>query len=113
MWESIKSFFRRVGNAIIRIVEQVINFFTHVVSYFKRLFSEGKIKQGRDTPFIIKSEKLKQMVHEAPEINAGIFQATYNEYTEEVENVRCVEGDLDEPTRNALNQSNNGIVTLS
>ncbi|MBQ0155592.1 MAG: hypothetical protein KBT22_03330 [Bacteroidales bacterium] len=113
IWEAIKGFFHDAWNAFKRILVAIIDFFTHIAGYFRDLLTRGEIQQGRDTPFIIENKKLKKMIHEAPEINAGIFQATYNEETEEVENVRAVEGQLDDKTKNALSKSKNGIVTLS
>lgn len=88
-----------------------------VASYFKQLNQEGKIQQGKHTPFIIKAEKLKQLVKDETfnDVNDNsLFLASYNEDTEEVENVMIVEcRSIGESLEKALSSSESGIVTLS
>ncbi|MCQ2200066.1 MAG: hypothetical protein MJZ19_10160 [Paludibacteraceae bacterium] len=113
IWEFLKGVARAFWDACKRIYAVVTEFFSTVVNNFRNLFRNGKIRQGKDTPFITKGETLGQLVHDAPNIPAGVFAATYNEETEEVENQTIVEGQLDSQTKSALERSENGIVTLS
>lgn len=84
-----------------------------VVAYFKGLL--GKIKQGEDIPFVAKASKMVEVLPELEIDNAAssLFIATYNEITEDVDNVLILEyKTLGETLSNALSKSNNGIVTL-
>lgn len=85
-----------------------------VVAYFKGLL--GKIKQGEDVPFMAKASNFTlhypQLKIEKPD--TSLFLATYNEKTEEVENVLILEyKELGETLKSALEKSDSGIVTLS
>ncbi|MCQ2194858.1 MAG: hypothetical protein MJZ28_07895 [Paludibacteraceae bacterium] len=113
IWDFLKNVARSFWSSIKKIARIIISFYKEVVGHFQKLVNSGKLQQGRDTPFIAKNETLKRMIHEAPNFNAGIFEATYNENTEEVENIVVVEGQLDAQTEDALSRSKNGIVTLS
>lgn len=113
IWDFLKSVARSFWNACKRIYAAVKEFFATIVNNFKQLVRNGKIQQGRDTPFIANGETLKNLVHNAPNFKAGVFAATYNEETEEVENYSIIEGQLDAKTQSALNSSQSGIVTLS
>lgn len=113
IWDFLKSAAVAFWNACKKIYAVVREFFATVVNNFKELVRTGKIKQGKDTPFITKGETLGNLVHNAPNVNAGVFAATYNEETEEVENPTIIEGELDAQTKSALDRSENGIVTLS
>ncbi len=113
IWDFLKSAARSFWNMVKRVVAAIGEFFKTIVDNFKQLIRNGRIVQGRDTPFILDPKKTKEMLANAPNVQAGVFSATYNDETEEVENMTQIEGQLDEQTRNALNRSNNGIVTLS
>lgn len=97
--EAFKSFCRKVKNFFIKIINGILNFFSHVVSYFKGL----SLKQGKDVPWIARRDEFREMLHNAPVKNVGIFQGTYNELTDEIENVRDLQADaLDQDTINIL-----------
>ncbi|MGN0223122.1 MAG: hypothetical protein ACI4AM_03740 [Muribaculaceae bacterium] len=112
MWESIvnafKSFLQRVKNFFRKIINGILNFFRDVVSYFKGL----RLRQGTQVPFIANREKFKEMLHNAPVKNVGIFSGVYNEVTDEIENVQDLQADaLDAQTKQVL--GNEELVVLS
>lgn len=82
-----------VCNVLDWLIEQVqglVNLAKHVVAYFRGL----KLRKGHDVPFIAKSDKLKEAIHNAREVHVGgIFEGTLNEDTDEIENLREVYGD--------------------
>lgn len=103
MWESIvnafKSFLQRVKNFFRKIINGILDFFRDVVNYFKGL----RLRQGTDIPTIFDREKFKELIHNAPVKNVGIFTAVYNEETDEIENVQEIQADaLDEQTKAIL-----------
>ncbi|MBQ0155593.1 MAG: hypothetical protein KBT22_03335 [Bacteroidales bacterium] len=87
-----------------------------VVSYFKDLLNKGELRKGKDTPFILTNDTFRQIVKE-PMIDLAhqsLIMASYNEETEEVQNVTVVEyKTLGESLKKVFSQSKNGIVTLS
>lgn len=113
VWDFLKSVASSFWKMVKRVVAVIGEFFKAIVDNFKQLIRNGRIIQGRDTPFILDPKKTKEMLANAPNVNAGLFSATYNDDTEEVENMTKIEGQLDEQTKSALRSSNNGIVTLS
>lgn len=113
IWEFLKSAARSFWSMVKRVVAAIGEFFATIVNNFKQLIRTGKIQQGRDTPFILDPKKTKEMIANAPNVDAGLFSATYNDETEEVENMTQIEGQLDAQTKSALSRSQNGIVTLS
>lgn len=105
---AIGALFDAIGELVAIIIDGVFSFFKHVVSYFKGL----ALRKGRDIPFIADENKLAELIHKAPTKNVGIFEATYNEDTNELENYRAIEADeLDEDTKNILDQEK--LVVLS
>ena len=79
-----------VLNWFVEKVKGLINLAKHVVAYFRGL----KLRQGRDVPFIAKSDALKDAIHNAREVHVGgIFEGTLNEDTDEIENLKEVYGD--------------------
>ena len=112
MWESIvnafKSFLQRVKNFFRKIINGILNFMRDVASYFKGL----RLRQGQHVPFIANREKFKEMLHNAPVKNVGIFTAVYNEETDEIENVQDLQADaLDAQTKQVM--GNEELVVLS
>ena len=112
MWESIvnafKSFLQRVKNFFRKIINGSLNFFRDVVSYFRGL----RLRQGTDIPWFAKRDEFKEMLHNAPVKNVGIFTGVYNEETDEIENVQEIQADaLDEKTKEIL--GNEKLVVLS
>ena len=79
-----------VLNWFVEKVKGLINLAKHVVAYFRGL----KLRQGRDVPFIAKSDALKDAIHNARKVHVGgIFEGTLNEDTDEIENLKEVYGD--------------------
>ena len=79
-----------VLNWFVEKVKGLINLAKHVVAYFRGL----KLRQGRDVPFIAKSDALKDAIHNAREVHVGgICEGTLNEDTDEIENLKEVYGD--------------------
>ena len=79
-----------VLNWFVEKVKGLINLAKHVVAYFRGL----KLRKGHDVPFIAKSDKLKEAIHNAREVHVGgIFEGTLNEDTDEIENLKEVYGD--------------------
>lgn len=110
IWDGIAGIFEMVVDFISLIIDGILEFSRHVVQYFRGL----KLRKGRDMPFIAneQSEKFRQMIHQAPVKDAGIFQGTYNEDTNEIENCRSLEADeLDEKTKQIL--GNEPLVVLT
>lgn len=109
---AIKNFFETIGQALKIIVVAIINFAKQVVNYFRGL----NLKQGKDTPFIVKNSKLKDMIHEAPVKKVGIFEGVYNESEDRITEGRVINAnDLDEKTEGILDAAkpDNPIVILN
>ena len=97
--DAISDLFDLIGEVISYIIDGVLSLWNHVTAYFKGL----KLRKGRDIPFIANQEKLKDIIHQAPVKNVGIFEGTYNEDTDKIENYRMVEADeLDPQLKNVL-----------
>ena len=110
IFDALETLFDWIGEIVSIIIDGVIEMFTHVVSYFKGL----RLRRNRDVPFIANenSPKFRQMLHQAPVKNVGIFEGTYNEDTDEVENYRSLEADRLDPTiKQAL--GNEPLVVLN
>lgn len=102
-WQYIKHIYKKIINGI-------INFYTHIVGWFKSLM----LKQGRDVPFIANanSPQFRQLLKEAPVKNVGIFQGVYNEDTNEITYNEYLQADaIDAETRNILGKET--LVVLS
>lgn len=103
-----------VFNYLIETVKKyfvaVLNFMAHVVNYFKNL----NLDPNKQTPFVMDAKKLKEMIHNAPVVNCGVFEAVYNENTEELESYRHISSNqLDAQTRDILSKDEDGLVVLS
>lgn len=92
------------------VIEGAVKLVQHVVGYFQEL----KLRQGRDIPFIANETKLKiaDKIHNAPVKNVHIFEATYNEDTEEIENYRSIAADeMDQELKNVLGKEELVVLT--
>lgn len=108
IWEWLKGAARAFWNAIKRLVIAIVNFFTHVLDYFKRLL----LRPERHKPFIADLSKLKQEIKDAPVKNCGIFEGVYDEVTDDIIHTQIVESNsLDAKTREIL--GNEKLVVLS
>ncbi len=107
---TLGNFFRLIGRALKRLVIRFIQFFKHVVSWFKQL----SLDPQEDTPFIVDAEKMSELLNDAPVVECGIFEGVYNEETNTITHHRLIESDdIDDQTENILSRSNNGLVVLS
>lgn len=108
IWEWLKGAAQSFWNAIKRFVVAVVNFFSHVLNYFKGLH----LQKQRHTPFLADLRKLKSEIKNAPVKNCGIFEGVYDEYTDEIIHSQVVESDsLDAKTREIL--GNDKMVVLT
>lgn len=92
------------------IIEGILYLATYVVDYFKGL----RLRKGRDIPFIANKnhKQIREMINKAPKKNVGIFEGTYNEETDEIENLRDIEADqLGDDVKDVL--ENEPLVVLS
>lgn len=108
--KTLGNFFRLIGRALKKIVLKLIQFFKHVVNWFKQLALDPR----EDTPFIIDATKMNELIKDAPVVDCGIFEGVLNENTGTITHHRFIETDeLDERTEDILSRSNNGLVVLS
>lgn len=88
-------------NVISTIIKGVLNFFTHVVKWFKSL----NLNAHKDVPFIANadSEQFRQMLKKAPTKNVGIFQGVYDLDTDSISHYEYLEADdVDSQTSEVL-----------
>lgn len=78
---ALRTLFTAVKNFLVTVIRGILNFFKEVVTWFKNL----RLDPNKHTPFVADAKRLKQLIHEAPEVNVGIFEGVYNEETEEIE----------------------------
>lgn len=108
IWEWLKGAARAFWNAIKRLVAAIVNFFTHVVSYFRNL----RLQKNRHKPFVADLSKLKAEINDAPVKNCGIFEGVYDEVTDDIIHTQLVESDtLDAKTQEML--GNDKLVVLA
>ncbi len=108
IFDAIGTLFDAIGDLIAWVIDGVLSFFDYVVDYFKGL----KLRQGRDVPFIADENKIADLIHKAPVKNVGIFEGTYNEDTNEIENYRAIEADeMDSQLKSVL--GNEKLVVLT
>ncbi|MGM9816408.1 MAG: hypothetical protein ACI304_05050 [Lepagella sp.] len=108
IYDALEALFEWVKDIARKVINGVLSFFHHVVDYFKGL----RLRKGRDIPFIADKEMLADMIHQAPVKDVGIFEATYNEDTNEIENYRLLEADeLDERTEDLLEDEKLVVLT--
>lgn len=89
IFNALDDFFAGIAELISYVIDGIISIFDHVISYFKGL----TLRKGKDIPFIANREQLADLIHNAPVKNLGIFEATYNEDTGEIDNARMLEAD--------------------
>lgn len=105
-----KTFKEEIVDLVRLIIHGVVTLLSYVVDYFKGL----KLRKGRDIPFIADETKLNiaERIHNAPVKNVHIFEATYNEDTEEIENYRSIAADeMDSQLKDVL--GNEPLVVLN
>ena len=108
LFEKLTDFFDFIGEIIAIIIDGVITLFDHVKCYFRGL----NLRRGRDIPFIADENKIADLIHNAPVKDCGIFEATFNEDTQKIENYRLLEADaLDDDIRECLGDEK--LVVLS
>ena len=108
--QTLRNFFRMIGRALKRVVIRFIQFFKHVVTWFKQL----SLDPQEDTPFVVDAERMNELLQNAPVVECGIFEGVYNEETNTITHHQLIEAEyLDEQTESILSQSNNGLVVLS
>lgn len=106
--DAISDLFDLIGEVISFVVDGILSFFSLVVDYFKGL----SLRKGHDIPFIADANKLANIIHQAPVKDVGIFEGTYNEDTDEIENYRMVEADeLDSETKKILGDEKLVVLT--
>ncbi len=82
MFQWIIDAIKSLGRWIINVIQGVINFFTHVISWFKN----QKLDKKKDTPFIMKAtDDMKQMLGQAPTKKVGLFEGIYDKNTDNIE----------------------------
>ncbi|MGN0237396.1 MAG: hypothetical protein ACI4AK_04845 [Lepagella sp.] len=108
IYDALEALFEWVKDIARKVINGVLSFIHHVVDYFKGL----RLRKGRDIPFIADKEMLADMIHQAPVKDVGIFEATFNEDTNEIENYRLLESDeLDEKTEDLLEDEKLVVLT--
>lgn len=108
IFDAIGSLFDMIGDLVAWVIDGILSLTEYVVDYFKGL----KLRRGKDIPFIADENKIADLIHKAPEKNVGIFEATYNEDTNEIENYRALEADeMDSQLKSVL--GNEKLVVLS
>lgn len=108
IFNAIGSLFEIIGEIAAWVIEGVLSLTKYVIDYFKGL----KLRKNKDIPFIADENKIADIIHKAPEKNVGIFEATYNEDTNEIENYRAIEADeMDSQLRSVFD--NEKLVVLS
>lgn len=92
------------------IIEGILALTKYVVDYFRGL----RLRKGRDIPFIADKnhKKIRELINQAPKKKVGIFEGTYNEDTDEIENLRDLQADeLGQDVKDILD--NEPLVVLS
>ena len=106
--DALRNFFIALKEFVQKIIQGIISFVQEIVNNFKTL----SLVRNRDIPFIANTEQLKDLIKNAPVKNVGIFEATYNQQTDEIENARYLAADeIDEETQEVL--GNEKLVVLS
>lgn len=106
--DAIGTLFDMIGDLIAWVIDGILSFKDYIVDYFKGL----RLRKGRDIPFIADENKIAELIHKAPVKDVGIFEATYNEDTNEIENYRALEADeMDSQLKSVL--GNEKLVVLS
>ena len=108
IFDALGNLFEFLADIVVNVINGIISMAEHVVGYFKGL----KLRKGHDVPFIADETKLSELIHGAPVVDCGIFEGTYNEDTNKIENYRVLEGDeLDPKIKETLDKET--LVVLS
>lgn len=108
IFDAIGSLIEKIGDLIADFIDGILTLAEYVVDYFKGL----SLRRGKDIPFIADENQLADLIHRAPEKKVGIFEATYNEDTNEIENYRGIEADtMDSSLKRVLGKEK--LVVLS
>ncbi len=108
IFSALDSFFDMIGEFIDWIIVGIITLAGCVVDYFKGL----KLRKGKDIPFIAEKSKIAELIHNAPTKDVGIFEATYNEDTNEIENYRALQADeMDSKLKTVLGDEKLVVLT--
>lgn len=108
IFDAIDTLFDVIGELVAIVIEGILSLVDHVINYFKGL----RLRKGKDIPFIADEKKIADLIHKAPEKNVGIFEATFNEDTNEIENYRAIEADEMDPQMQKV-LGNEKLVVLS
>ena len=108
IFDAIGALFDAIGDLVAFVIDGILSFVDYVVDYFRGL----KLRKGHDVPFIADETKIADLIHQAPVKDVGIFEATYNEDTNEIENYRAVEADEMDPQLKSV-LGNEKLVVLS
>ncbi|MCQ2225614.1 MAG: hypothetical protein MJZ14_07830 [Paludibacteraceae bacterium] len=98
-----------IKNVVKRIINGVLNFFSHVVSWFRSL----KLNPQTDIPFVInaKDPQFREMLKNAPMKDVGLFKGVYNEQTETITHHEYIAADsCDAQTNQVI--GNEALVVL-
>lgn len=109
---ALQKLFDKIKQIIVTIIKGVLQFMRDVVNWFIQL----RLNPEEQTPFIIDANRLKDMIHDAPVVDVGIFQGVYNEDTDEIEHYREISAEsLDQKAKDILAQATdeNPIVVLN
>lgn len=110
MWDFIFDCIRSLRDWVCHVIQGVIDWLQDVLAWFKKL----RLDPRKHTPFVMKGQEFRKMLHQAPIQNAGIFQAVYDEQADEISYKQELQGDaLDNETRRILNSSEDGLVVIS
>lgn len=106
IFDAIGCLFDAIGKLVAWVIDGVISLTTYVVDYFKGLM----LRKGKDVPFIADEHKIADLIHQAPQKNVGIFEGTYNEDTNEIENYRALEADEMDPQLKSVLENEKLVV---
>jgi len=110
--DKILGYIRRAFAFIKKIIREVIvgliNFFEHVLNWFKSLM----LVQEKHVPFLANANQLKEMLGTAPKKNVGIFKGVYDLQADDITYNEYNDADgIDSKTRQVL--GNEPIVVLT
>lgn len=110
IWDLIKRVWGRIKNFFKRIINGILNFYRDIRAWFEKL----SLKLGNHIPVLAKtnSDLFKQVLHEAPVKNVGIFQCVYDQEADEITNGEYIQADsLD--TRTHLLLEHEDVIIFS
>lgn len=108
IFDAIGDLFDFIGELVAWVVDGILSLAEYVVDYFRGL----RLRKGKDIPFIADEHKIADLIHQAPQKSVGIFEATYNEDTNEIENYRALEADEMDPRLKSV-LGNEKLVVLN